>query len=209
MKKLLSFLFVLFALISCGESPEKKAEALIADATKKTLFIPESYEQVDMKLDSAFLPYDSPMLYDKVYDFSKRYFELQEYEDKAKYAKSSMANWQGLHMSAYAENEYQESKKEYEEYVKKIDMIKKQLAILVTDVKELLNRPRQFVGFKAVHRFRASTNAGQTVFGNYLYFFDKDLKEVVALYDVDSEDFVRVQKMAEDFAIGAEEFSIE
>ena len=110
---------------------------MIADATKKTLFIPESYEQVDMKLDSAFLPYDSPMLYDKVYDFSKRYFELQEYEDKAKYAKSSMANWQGLHMSAYAENEYQESKKEYEEYVKKIDMIKKQLAILVTDVKEL------------------------------------------------------------------------
>ncbi len=42
-----------------------------------------------------------------------------------------------------------------------------------------------------------------------MYFFDKDLKEVVALYDVDSEDFVRVQKMAEDFAIGAEEFSIE
>ena len=53
--------------------------------------------------------------------------------------------------------------------------------------------------FRLSQKLRAENNVGQTVFGDYLYFFDEDLTEVIALYDTNSEDFIAVQEIIEEF----------
>ena len=198
MKNVLYLVIVVIALVSCDKSPEEKAEALIAKSTKTTLFKPETYEPVVTNLDSAFAPYDSPLLFDKVHELYKKSLEFDECENKAKFAKSSMNIWKSSYMSEYAKNEYLESKDEFEEYTEKSDEIQKEMETLETEIKELLDGERQFVGFKAVHRFRAENNIGQVSFGDYLYFLDEGLTEVIAFYDTNSDEFLAVQNLIED-----------
>ena len=195
MKNLLFFAVAVVTLVSCGKSPEEKAEALIAKSTQITLFKPETYEPVVTKLDSAFAPYDSPLLFDKVRELYKKSLDFDECEDKAKFAKSSMNIWKSSYMSEYAKNEYLESKDEFEEYTEKSDEIQKEMEALEAGIKELLDGERQFVGFKAIHRFRAENNIGQVSFGDYLYFLDEELTEVIAFYDTNSDEFIAVQNL--------------
>ena len=60
MKKVLYLILVLIVLAACSQSPEQKAEVLIKDSLKKSLYKPDTYKPVDTKVDSAFTPYDDP-----------------------------------------------------------------------------------------------------------------------------------------------------
>ena len=160
MRNVLYFVFAVMVLVSCGKSPKEKAEGLIAEKTKTVLFKPDTYEPVETKLDSAFVPYDSPLLFNKAHELYEQSLELQEYEEKAKFAKSSMNIWKSSYMSEYAKNEYLDKKTEYEKYTEKSDEIKKEIKVSGMGIKELIGRERKFVGFKAVHRFRAENNVG-------------------------------------------------
>ena len=57
----------------------------------------------------------------------------------------------------------------------------------------MLENEQQFIGFRARHRYRANNNAGQTIFGETKYLFDKSLSKIVASYDMDSEEYKTVQ----------------
>ncbi|MBO7115883.1 MAG: hypothetical protein J6V87_02410 [Prevotella sp.] len=54
MKKVLYLILVLIVLAACSQSPEQKAEVLIKDSLKKSLYKPDTYKPVDTKVDSAF-----------------------------------------------------------------------------------------------------------------------------------------------------------
>ena len=58
----------LFAVIvvACGQSQEQKAETLIKENLKKSLYKPESYKPVETKVDSAFAPYDDPAFFEEL-----------------------------------------------------------------------------------------------------------------------------------------------
>lgn len=60
------------------------------------------------------------------------------------------------------------------------------------ELRTLKDQDVTFIGFKAIHTYRAENNAGQTVGGNMLYIFDKDMKEIIAAYDMDSQEFQAV-----------------
>ena len=65
MKKLLLLTLTVFSIISCSQSPENKANALIQKDVKNTLSHPESYEALETVVDSAFAPFDDPAFYKK------------------------------------------------------------------------------------------------------------------------------------------------
>lgn len=60
MKKFFYLALVAIVVVACGQSQEQKAESLIKEELKKSLYKPETYKPIETKVDSAFAPYDDP-----------------------------------------------------------------------------------------------------------------------------------------------------
>lgn len=193
MRKILlgALLVTLFA--SCSKSLEDKANTLIEEDIKKTLYHPETYDPTETRIDSAFTPFDDPAFYEKTIQLCKLGMSIDEYDRKMKSAKSSMSIWSGLYQSAYGRNEYQEAKDKYDENVQNKKNAEKKAKELAYELKTILDKKQLFIGFKARHRFRAKNNAGQIVFGEMKYLFDKDMNKIIASYDMDDDEYKTVQ----------------
>ena len=155
MKKNLMFIAVLFALISCNQSPQEKANALIEVDLKKSLYHPETYNPAETVVDSAFTPFDDPIFYEK--------------------------------------ESYNQAKENYEKYLEEKEKTEQKIEKLVDELKSELEKEPQFLGFKARHRYRAQNNGGQVVFGEAKYLFDKDITQIVSVYDMDGDEYKAVQ----------------
>ena len=73
MKKVV-FVILAILITACSQSPEQKANALIQEKVKNSLYHPETYEAVETIIDSAFAPKDDPAFYEKtlkIYHYAK------------------------------------------------------------------------------------------------------------------------------------------
>lgn len=183
---------VAIIMVACGQSQEQKAEALIKESLKKSLYKPETYKSVETKVDSAFAPYDDPAFFEELAELGKMDNEYAELEEKAKSAKSSMSIWSGSLQSAFGRNEYQEAKKEYEEAIARIEKLKTKGRKQYEKVAKMLQGERKFIGYKAVHNYRADNNVGNTLIGNTIFFIDENFTEV--RYSLEVEEYNQIQE---------------
>jgi len=79
MKKLVLFGFVIACMMSCGQSSDEKAQALIRKSMEKSLVHPESYEALNTVVDSAFAPFDDPAFFNKTLEICK--INIEELND--------------------------------------------------------------------------------------------------------------------------------
>ena len=203
MKKFFYLAFSTLVLVACSQSQEQKAEVLIKESLKKSLYKPETYKPVETKVDSAFAPYDDPAFFEELAELGKMNSEYEELEEKAKRAKSSMAIWSGPYQTAYGRNEYQEAKEEYDEANAKIDKLKTKGKKQYEKVISMLQGERKFIGFKALHNYRADNNAGNTLIGNTIFFIDENFSEVQ--YSMEAEEYNQVQDAINQFKEQIEE----
>ncbi len=211
MRKVLLGVLLATLCVSCSKSLEEKANALIADDIKKVLYHPETYDPAETQVDSAFTPFDDPAFYEKTVQLCKLGMSIDECDRKMKHAKSSMSIWSGPYQSAFGRNEYQEAKDEYDENARNKKNAEIKVQKLANELKIMLDKEQRFIGFKARHRYRADNNAGQTIFGEMKYLFDKDLRKIVATYDMDDDEYKAVQivykqMLGEDVQIENESF---
>ena len=90
MERILLGALLITLFVSCGKSPEEKANALIEDDIKKVLYHPETYDPAETQVDSAFTPFDDPAFYEKTVQLCKLGMSIDECDRKMKNAKSSM-----------------------------------------------------------------------------------------------------------------------
>ena len=154
---------------------------------------PESYEAVETVVDSAFAPKDDPAFYEKSLKVCKLAMDAQEYDDKAKRAKSSMAIWSGPYQSAFGRTQYNEEKEKYDGYTKKVESLKDKIQKVGEEMKKLAEPGRRFIGYKVSHTFRAKNNEGNVLMGKYVYIMDDGLTKILAEYDTDSDEYQMVQ----------------
>lgn len=197
MKKILYLALVAVIMVACGQSQEKKAEALIKKSLIKTLYKPETYKPVETIVDSAFTPYDDPEFFEELAELGKLNSEYEELESKAKHAKSSMSIWSGPYQTSYSRNEYQEAKADYEEANAKIEKLNAKGRKQYERVANMLQESRKFIGYKATHNYRADNNAGNTLIGNTIFFIDKNFEEVT--YSMEIEEYNKVQEAISKF----------
>ncbi len=190
---MLCFLSILLLLASCNFSNEDKVKALIKEEIKKTLFLPDSYEAVETKVDSAFTPYDSPEFIEEAAMLAQYAVDINEVQEDIKNAKSSMAIWSGNYMTTFSRNEYQEAKSKHRQSVAKEQAIKKKAQKITNQIRKKLKEAPAFIGYKAMHTYRAKNNAGQVLMGYALFIFDKEMKNVIAQYDMESKEYVASQ----------------
>lgn len=180
---------------SCQKSSEDKIKVLVSDRMNKTLYHPDTYEGVETEVDSAFTPFDAPEFYEKTLKMAKLGAEISQYDEETKDAKSSMSIWSGPYQTAFGRNEYNEAKEKYDNAVAAKESATKKVQALADELKKELDKEPVFIGLKARHKYRANNNAGQTVFGETKFLFNKDLTEVVAEYDMDGEEYAAVQQL--------------
>lgn len=203
MKKIFYLALVAVIMVACGQSQEQKAEALIKESLKKSLYKPETYKPIETKVDSAFAPYDDPAFFEELAELGKMNNEYAELEEKAKHAKSSMSIWSGPYQSAFGRNEYQEAKEEYEEANAKIEKLKTKGRKQYEKVAKMLQGERKFIGYKAVHNYRADNNAGNTLIGNTIFFIDENFTEI--RYSLEVEEYNQIQEAISQFKEQIEE----
>ncbi len=211
MKRGLLGILLATLFVSCDKSPEEKATTLIEEDIKKVLYHPETYDPVETQIDSAFTPFDDPVFYEKTVQLCELGMSIDEYDRNMKEAKSSMSIWSGPYQTAFAKNEYQEAKDEYDENERNKKSLEIKAQKLANELKAMLEKEQQFIGFKARHRYRANNNAGQARFGEIEYLFDKNMSGIVASYNMDSEEYKAVQllyrqMLGEDVHIDSEDF---
>lgn len=192
MKKFFYLAFLALMVAACSQSPEQKAEKLIKESLKKSLYKPETYKPVETKVDSAFAPYDDPAFFKELADLGIIHSEYEELEEKAKRAKSSMAIWSGPYQTAFGRNEYQEAKEEYDEANAKMDKLKTKAQKLYEKIVSVLQGERKFIGYKALHNYRADNNSGNTLIGNTFYFIDENFTEI--RYSMEAEEYAQIQE---------------
>lgn len=185
MKKFLLLSLSLVLVLACGQSPQKKADALIKESLLKTLIFPDSYEAVETVLDSAFTPYQDPSFISTVLEICNKGPEVADLEDKMKRAKSSMAIWNHSYMGAYGRNEYSEAKNEYDQAKASYDAIVSRVQKMSEGLRVQIEKEPEFIGFQARHRYRAKNNAGNTLIDDSFFLLDKDLSKVVAQWNED------------------------
>lgn len=103
-----------------------------------------------------------------------------------------MAIWSGPYQSSFDRVNYKEDKAKYDEAIQKKKKALAECEELGKELKELKNQKEEFIGFKAVHSYRANNNAGQTIGGSALFIISKDLNNILAAYDMDSEEYKAV-----------------
>ncbi len=192
MKKFIFVFSLAILFISCGQSPEDKANALIKNELRKTLFKPDTYKPIETKLDSAFAPFDDHSLYEKMTELAKMASEIEDLEYKMKHAKSSMAIWNDPYMSAFGRNEYNEAKSDFNDAQSKYDKLKEKGQAKYQELVDLLSQKPKFIGYKATHNYRADNNEGNTLIGNEIFIIDPEFKEV--LYRCELEEYNQIQE---------------
>lgn len=196
--KNLQFMWAIVALlVSCTQTPEEKANVLIEERVKSQLFHPETYDPVETIVDSAFMPFDDPALYKKIALFCTAYSDIEKCESKVKDAKLSMNYWDDPFYLSFGRNKYKEAKEEYEEALAKLEEVNSNVNNMLDDIKQYMQKEKHFIGYKVKHRYRASTNSGNTLFGATEYLINQDFTQIVYEQDMDDIEYQAVHLIIE------------
>lgn len=114
-----------------------------------------------------------------------------------------MSIWSGPYQTAFGRNEYREAKEDYEEANAKIEKLKTKGRKQYEKVGSMLQSERKFIGYKALHNYRADNNAGNTLIGNTIFFIDENFTEV--RYSLEIEEYNQIQEAISQFKEQLEE----
>ena len=190
MKKLFLLLGIFFILTSCGKSDEEKLHDLIGEATKASLYIPESYDPVSIQCDTLGRNIITPANIKKSAKIISLVREAQSTQRQIERDLEQRDYWQGKYGDFY--NDYSKKVRSGEE---KRDELKTQAMELFAEILKDYNAERGFYGFIVEHKFRAKNNMGNVLFGDVIYILNKEKTEILAAYDTSDDDFVGFVQM--------------
>lgn len=190
MKKIIYIVLVATLMAACTQTPQQKAEALVEETVKKVLFKPDTYDPIETKLDSIVSPYNDPDFYKEVTSFSELLTEVSWCENGIKSAKKDMSFYDDSFSSSYFKSQYQEAKEKYEKAVNKYENLKEKIQKKYEGIAKKLKGEHAFSGYVIAHSFRANNNDGQTQIGNYIFFVDKNIENILyTLNDYEANEF--------------------
>lgn len=190
MKKIIYIVLVVTLMAACTQTPQQKAEALVEETVKKVLFKPDTYDPIETKLDSIVSPYNDPDFYKEVTSFSELLTEVPRCENRIESTKKDLNFYDKSFKDSFFKNEYQEAKEKYEKAVNKYENLKEKIQKKYEGIAKKLKGEHAFSGYVIAHSFRANNNDGQTQIGNYIFFVDKNIENILyTLNDYEANEF--------------------
>lgn len=175
---------VICIVSSCSKSPEEKIKDLVSVEIKKNLYIPDSYDLADIKVDSAFIPLDSPELFEYINQFAEIDEEYTKTENAIQEANRDLAIWDDP-FSAFAKQRKNEAKKDLKEAEDNREELSKAGSECLKKIKSIIKQKPQFFGFKAIVSYRAKNNAGNILMDNIFALTDQKAEKLVYMCSMD------------------------
>lgn len=195
MKKIAFLSFVILTLVSCMRTPEDRANSIIQERVKKSLFFPDSYEAIETVVDSAFAPQDDPIFYDKALQLYNLFTVVEVCRSNADRAERVMNVWKAPHLNGLGQVNYNQAKDDFERYSKQVDFYTSKIEKEKDYLQEQISKEPKFIGFKFTHKFRAKTNSGNVMIGEKVFITNEDMTQILAGYDSDGEEYMLVQRI--------------
>lgn len=172
MKTILLILLVSVSFYGCSFSKESKAKKLIKANLKETLHDWDSYESVKFgKLDSVFTSIENDTGY--VYSLSK----LLEFKNLFDENVKDSELYSGMYSSYYVAK-YSQSVSDMRSNLDSMKVYKA-MADSISD-----NFKSTFNGFEMNHSYRAKNASGNKIIGHFVFYFDKEIKEIIKSEDI-------------------------
>lgn len=187
MRKITFSSLALLLMLSCSQSPEEKASALIQESLESMFWHPETYEPMRMGIDSAFAPLDDPVFYEKSLEICKLAVENIEYIEKAQDAENRM--------NSKDKAGYAQAKQDFDYFNEKVNMLNDRIQDYGKELTAMVGPAYSFIGYKVAHRFEILDNMGNKVQKNMVYIMDEKLTKILAEYDTESKEYIMVQSM--------------
>lgn len=186
----LSVFLVSLLFVSCTQSNEEKAMALIETDMNQTLLYPSSFEVAKMELDSCFKDDQArnAETFKFGYEIATLYKKYKEAQQNVKHAESSMSIYADSYRMGYdfGVQQYKQHEEERDQAMAKAESYKEEIIQLIKNnieiINDIISKKHEFDGFMTVLSYRAKNNAGNVVMDEVLYFFDKDLTKIIARY---------------------------
>lgn len=206
MKKLkLLFCAIALVLTSCTLSNEDKAEKLIKESLKGTLYHPESYEPISTRVDSAFINIENLVkvgeLFEELGNLLIKESEYQREMLSAERSKSIYAP-SGWYYDSHSQTMYNQYKQEFEENKAKLEKIAPKIATTIDELKEVSKNiySEEFTGWIVTHRFTSKNGANtMTIPGNMIFVCDTEFTRCSNGIDYDAfeKTFKLIKKVSE------------
>ena len=181
MKKLFISLFALSSFFtSCNKSVEQQAQSLIKDNMSESV----AYEAIETRVDSAYAPLENPELY-KLFDkYVKATNDLMVHHRMITEMQTKMGKFTDMYSDSL---------------IAKLNPIISSLegyVSLMENMDRMMDMPREFVGYKVVHRYKVNIG-GKDIEQKDMVMFNKDMSSIEHQMRYSNYEFVcaEIEKM--------------
>lgn len=182
MKKILILAALLLSTAACKQSytptVQERAEALMSDEVKKKPLLPDSYDPVETKVDSAFAPLYDPKFVSVALEIQSLNRSLSSLELQLSLNESTLSSLEMFesNKSSY----YKRRKKEYDDNKAEYDTLNAKIKTMTEHLLNTMQKEHEFIGYIVCHRFRAKGNDDKVFMDDIFCLTDKELKTSVA-----------------------------
>lgn len=191
----ISLIVILISLLclSCSKTKEEKIQEIVNNSIKNDLFFPDSYDPIEVYIDSVFDNMLSPENVEMAYEIIKIDNEVKSLYDEIVYTKElSDAFSSSPHSSIYKSDTKKIQNLENSRFEKE-----NQLMQLFNSLQEQYWQRREFTGYCAIQKFRAKNNDNQICIGQYAVYIDTEATKSIAYYDLSSKQLVAYNNIIE------------
>jgi ribosomal protein L17 len=191
----ISLIVILISLLclSCSKTKEKKIQEIVNNSIKNDLFFPDSYDPIEVYIDSVFDNMLSPENVEMAYEIIKIDNEVKSLYDEIVYTKELRDAFSSSpHSSIYKSDTKKIQNLENSRFEKE-----NQLMQLFNSLQEQYWQRREFTGYCAIQKFRAKNNDNQICIGQYAVYIDTEATKSIAYYDLSSKQLVAYNNIIE------------
>lgn len=191
----ISLIVILISLLclSCSKTKEEKIQEIVNNSIKNDLFFPDSYDPIEVYIDSVFDNMLSPENIEMAHRIIKIDNEVKSLYDEIVYTKELRDAFSSSPHSSF-----------YKSDTKKIQNLENsrlekenQLMQLFNSLQEQYWQRREFTGYCAIQKFRAKNNDNQICIGQYAVYIDTEATKSIAYYDLSSKQLVAYNNIIE------------
>lgn len=194
MKKNIIILISCLFCISCSKSKEEKIQELVDNSIKNDLFFPDSYDPIEVYIDSVFDNMLSPENIEMADRIIKIDNEIKALNDDIEYEMEVLGLYYNSSLFKY---EIAQSKRKIQNLENSRFEKENQLMQLFNSLQEQYWQRREFTGYCAIQKFRAKNNDNQICIGQYAVYIDTEATKSIAYYDLSSKQLVAYNNIIE------------
>jgi hypothetical protein len=169
---------------SCTKTKEERIQALVDQSVKNTLLFPESYDPIEIRIDSVF----DNMLSDKNIKTACEIIKIGKEIDAINSEIEETNTFISIFSDSGNSRFYRDLKKDLKNL--KSDCIEKEKKFmqLLNSLQEQYWQRKAFTGYSAIQKFRAKNNDNDVVMSSYILSIDAETTQCLACYDISNDD---------------------